>query len=934
LTENLGLLGAPGVSVSTELLFFLDGLDADLDREQVELVADRCLSEPLIHEATILGPGGAPSCGDATGRVRVEVALRPGVTDRVAVQLARSAASLGVHLTAATGRAHVLTGTENVDSAVLERLVASVLANPVIETWSRGAVTPGFAPREAVGAPTVSRHVPVRNLDEAALVDLSARRGLSLGDFEMVVVRDWFTEQGRDPTEAELETIAQTWSEHCSHKTFRAPIATPTGRIEPLLEQLRRTTREMAAPHVVSAFDGNAGIVAFPDVGQLAVKVETHNHPSAIEPFGGANTGVGGVVRDVLAAPARPVALTDVLCFAPAEIPAERIPVGTLHPAVITEGVVAGIADYGNKIGVPTVAGAVLFDADFVGNPLVFCGCIGAVMEGRAAMSEPRPGDAIVLIGGATGRDGLKGATFSSMTMDATTGHVAGASVQIGDPITERLVMEALVEMCDRPDPLVRALTDCGAGGLSSAVGEMAEHVGATVRLESVPLKYPGLEPWEVWLSEAQERMVLAVDPDDCPEVAAICERLGVEASIIGEFGGQGRLSVLHHDSVIVDLPGSFLHDARPTRILDAVIADRSMPPGSRSVSDHEATVLALLSHPDIASKEAIIRRYDHEVGGATVVGPMSAPLQSGPSDGAVVADPASRGGFAVAVGVSPAYGRVDAHAMAWAAVDEAIRNVVVAGADPASVALLDNFSWGDPRRPETLGDLVEAVRGCCEASVAHGAPFVSGKDSLNNEYEGPDGRRLAVPPTLVITALAHVPDADAVPSSGLTAPGHLLVLLGGTRDELRGSHLDAVCGRDSGGSLPAPDHDAPARYRAVHRAIRAGLVRAAHDPSEGGLAVALAEMCLSGGLGLDADLSDVHEDATVALYSESSGRILVEVRPADLDGFVATITGSSGEVPLVIGEVRASPGLDITARGTRISISDHEMREAWGRLR
>ncbi|MGA1362850.1 MAG: phosphoribosylformylglycinamidine synthase subunit PurL [Ilumatobacteraceae bacterium] len=915
LGERAALLGHNGIGFTSHDLYLVAGCDdAELERLVTELLAEPCGAEPVID---VPNP-------DDDGTVRVEVARRPGVTDRVAAQMEESARGLGINVRVATGAVFVLSG-DVPDTGHLADLVDGFLCNPVIETWSTASVAPGFVESIDDG----EREIPVvavRGLDDDALAALNTQRGLALDPEELRAVRDWFTAEGRDPTDAELETIAQTWSEHCAHKTFTAAVETDDGELAPLLRQLRDTTREIDAPFVVSAFDGNAGIVRFGSMPPLAVKVETHNHPSAVEPFGGANTGVGGVVRDVLAAPARPVALTDVLCFGPRDTDPADLPRGVLHPAVIEDGVIAGVADYGNKIGVPTVAGAVLYDEGYTGNPLVFCGCIGEVLAGQPSIGRPRVGDRVVVIGGATGRDGIKGATFSSMTMDATTGEVAGASVQIGDPIVERLVGEVLVELLDREQPLCTAITDCGAGGLSSAVGEMAEGIGATVQIRDVERKYPGLAPWEVWLSEAQERMVLSVDPADTATVRALCAQRGVTCTDIGEFTGNGRMTVLDGGRVLVDLPTAFMHEGRPQRRMRAEITDRTAPSRERRIDDHLATVLALLSHPTIASKEPVVRRYDHEILGATVIGPMSAPHQTGPSDGTVIARPDSAEGFAVGVGVNPQYGRFDPEAMAWAAVDEAVRNVVVAGADPAAVALLDNFSWGDPRRHETMGDLVLAVRGCCDASRAYGAPFVSGKDSLNNEYEGTDGVRRSVPPTLVITACAHVPDADAVTGVGLTGQGNVLVLTGRTAHELRGSHLDLVLGADHGGCVPQPDTAAPARYAAVHALIRDGLVRSAHDVSEGGLAVAVAEMVLASvGLGAAVDTAAVHADAVAALYSESIGRIVLEVDESDAPRVLASL-----EEARVIGRVTGDGNLGLGIDGSVTVIMRSELSEAW----
>jgi phosphoribosylformylglycinamidine synthase subunit PurSL len=916
LTRQAQQLGFPGVSITAWDIIFLRG---DTDTASLRRLVPRLIDD---------GPGGAArldggEAADHPDRRMIEVARRAGVTDRVAAQLSESAARLGLRIEAATGSRFFITGGRALPEKDLQFLVHNLLCNPVIETWSTGAVQPGFA-RGPESEPAGVEIVPVRGRSAEELALVNAARALALDPEEMAVVAGWFGAAGRDPTDAELETIAQTWSDHCSHKTFGARLKTNDGEITPLLLQLRETTAAIAAPFVVSAFDGNAGIVAFADGVRLAIKAETHNHPSAIEPFGGANTGVGGVIRDVLAAPARPVALTDVLCFGPRDVDHRALPQGVLHPAVIEEGVVEGVADYGNKMGIPTVAGAVLYDPGYTANPLVFCGCVGEVMQGYDKLTGPQPGDRIVVVGGATGRDGIRGATFSSMTMDATTGEVAGASVQIGDPIIERLVADLLTDLLDRPEPLVHALTDCGAGGLSSAVGELGETTGVSVDLAAVDRKYAGLQPWEVWLSEAQERMVLAVAPDRAADVLACAQHLGLSACDIGAFTGDHRLLVRHGDRTVVDLPMEFLHKGRPVRNLHAVLPSPDRAPDLRvRRADVEETLLALLAHPNIASKEAIIHRYDHEVLGATVVRPMAGARQSGPSDGTVIAPPQRAAGFVLGLGVNAGYGVHDPERMAWAAVDEAMRNITAAGGDPAQTALLDNFSWGDPRRPETLGDLAATVRGCCEAARLYGAPFVSGKDSLNNEYAAADGQRRSIPPTLVITAMSHLPDADRAVGTALRQAGNALILTGRTAREFGGSHFNLVTGEE-GGTVPAPDPSAPERYRRIHRSMNAGLVESAHDVSEGGLAVALAEMCLGGDLGLDVTIVD--DDACRALFAESLGRLVLEVREEN----VPRVLGDLGAETTVIGRTVTEPVLTITTPAGRHAWSLAGLEHAW----
>jgi phosphoribosylformylglycinamidine synthase subunit PurSL len=854
------------------------------------------LVDPLLQTAT-WGPIPGPA---------IESTLLPGVTDTVAAAVLGAARELGLAVAAAsTGHRFVVhTGSGNeLHHEDGQRLATRLLSNAVIERVAIGAIEPIFT-HASQPAPVAS--IEVRGLSDDALAALNRERAMALDPAELRVIANWFEAAGRAPTDVELETLAQTWSEHCAHKTFRAVVELPDGSTrQSLLGQLRDTTDHLAAPFVRSAFVGNAGIVSFSSGVTIAVKAETHNHPSAIEPFGGANTGVGGVIRDVMGAAHHPIATTDVLCFGPSALPAHDLPAGVIHPALVRDGVVAGVADYGNKIGLPTVAGAVLYDPGYTANPLVFCGCIGVAAD-VPPPTGPNPGDLVVVLGGRTGRDGLRGATFSSATMDATTGDVAGASVQIGDPITEKLLIDLLFDARG----CWSAITDCGAGGLSSAVGEMAEGVGADVDLSVVPLKYPGLAPWEIWLSEAQERMVVAVAPSSLETLSSLAVHHGVELTVFGTFTGDGVLRVRDGDTVVLSLDTAFLHDGRPQRTMLAELPVPRRDDALPRVDDPVATLLALLAHPNIASKEAIIRRYDHEIRGTSVVRPLIGVGTDAPADGVVLAEPSGSVGIAIGHGVNPWYGVADPERMAYAVIDEAIRNVVAVGADPALVALMDNFSSGDPRRPSTFGELVVTVEACCTASIAYGAPFVSGKDSLNNEYLGADGERHSVPPTLVITAVAHVPDADAVVTPDLKSAGNVLVLLGTTSAEFGGSHVGAVLGGfddPRSGSAPAPDPSAPRRYRALHGAIRSGRIRSCHDVSEGGLAVALAEMAIGGRLGVEVPHLP-HADHTVALFAESLGRFVCEIAPADVEW----LSHELGEAVHVLGTVVTAPMLTI----------------------
>src|SRR5258708_413768 len=408
--------------------------------------------------------------------------------------------------------------------------------------------------------------------------------------------------------------VAQARSEHCIHQAFKARIeyTTPAGKqeIDGLLRTyIRAATERISKPWVYSAFVDNAGIFRFNDSWDLAYKCETHNHPSALEPFGGANTGVGGVVRDILGVSARPIANTDILCFGLPETTAENLPAGVLHPRRVADGVVHGVEDYGNKMGIPTVNGAILYHGGYTSNPLVFCGCLGLLPHG-AHVTDPQPGDLIVVLGGRTGRDGLRGATFSSMEMDTATGDIAGSAVQIGHPIHEKQVHEVIMQA--REARLYDAITDCGAGGLSSAVGEMAKILGARIQLDAVPLKYPGLRPWEIWLSEAQERMVLAIPPYNWNAFLALCARQEIEAVSIGRIQGDGRLRLYYDKKLVGALDMDFLHDGIPQMQLQAVWQPAPLSEvshtGTQSLAD---SLLALLAHPNIRSKSSALRRYD-----------------------------------------------------------------------------------------------------------------------------------------------------------------------------------------------------------------------------------------------------------------------------------------------------------------------------------
>ncbi|HEV8067811.1 MAG TPA: phosphoribosylformylglycinamidine synthase subunit PurL [Planctomycetaceae bacterium] len=932
---------------------FLIQTGADLgagDQRAVERAAARLLVDSVVEtwEVRPVSANGQHGSDTASERLRaINVLFKPGVTDNVGQSTKAALIDLGLTVDeVATCRKYWV----NADAAEsdLHKLADRVLANEAIEhvVWGRlhlEKLSLGSAYRFELVT------VPIRGMSDAELAELSRGGQLYLSLREMQTVRDHFAGERRDPTDVELETIAQTWSEHCSHKTLGGRIHYRDESCELSFENLlketifaaTRTIRERLGRDdwCVSVFKDNAGVIKFDDKNCVCFKVETHNHPSALEPYGGANTGLGGVIRDPLGTGlgARPVCNTDVFCFAPPDTPYESLPPGILHPRTVAKGVVAGVRDYGNRMGIPTVNGAIYFDPRYLGNPLVFCGNV-ALIPADKVEKRMRPGDLIVAVGGRTGRDGIHGATFSSGELTHESETTSGGAVQIGNAVTEKMLADVLLEARDRG--LYTAITDCGAGGFSSAVGEMGAETGAEVWLDRAPLKYSGLSYTEIWISEAQERMIVAVRPDKWESFDALCRAEGVEATVLGRFTETGRLALKYHEQQVADLSMAFLHDGRPPVIREATYT----PPAARPLeiprkARFDDDLKAILGSLNVCSKEWVIRQYDHEVQSGSAIKPLVGVHSDGPSDAAIVRpDLRSLRGVVIACGMNPRYGDLDPYWMAASAIDEAVRNCVAVGADPARIAILDNFCWGNTERPEVLGSLVRAALACRDVAVAWSTPFISGKDSLNNEFSHLDsaGRRqtVAIPPSLLISALGQIDDVSDAVTMDTKEADNAIYLIGRTRNELGGSHFAKVNGLE-GGDVPQVDLEfAPQIFRALHQAISRGLVRSCHDLSEGGLAAAAAEMAFAGGFGMDLDLSKLREasaldDPAVLLFSESNTRFLVEVPPGDCSRFESAFAG----LPVVrLGIVSAHSRLIVTdpTHGTLLDSPLSELRHAW----
>eukprot|EP00913_Durusdinium_trenchii_P006405 g6017.t1 len=900
LIHDARALGYELTAARTTRVYLIESTMGDWDAETIR---SRLLEDPVTERAA---PGISPP---ESGCTLIEVHPLPGVMDPTAQTVQDAIRELvGADAKVSTGWRYDLSGvTPDQANALAKRL----LANPVVQAIHTQAHWPESFPVGHEHAFEVAR-IPIRDLDDAGLEALSRDGHLFLSLDEMRAIRDEYRTLEREPTDIELETLAQTWSEHCVHKTLKSTInytgaqddiidwsARPGHEINPdgsvtihnlLKSTVAAATHELISDGVdwtLSVFVDNAGIIEFDDDTAVCVKVETHNHPSAIEPYGGAATGIGGCIRDIIGTgmAAKPIASTDVFCVAQPSL--DHVPAGCLNPKRILTEVVAGVRDYGNRMGIPTVNGSVWFDDRYVGNPLVFCGCIGLMPRGEndAFISgDAQPGDRIIALGGRTGRDGIHGATFSSAELTDTHADEFSHAVQIGNAIEEKRVLDAILRARDASGgPLFTAITDCGAGGFSSAVGEMGEKIGANVNLERAPLKYDGLTYDEIWISEAQERMVLSVPADRVEALQRICDEEHVELADLGHFGTEGSELILNfHEHEVGRLPMAFLHDGIPTPTREASWAGPLSPSGenagpSRSSQDpHPApleALTALLSHPNIASKHWIVRQYDHEVQGATAIRPLVGPLGRGPGDAAVVEPrPGTGRGLAIACGLSTGIGDPDSqgdpYLMAIAAIDESVRNLVCVGADPDRTAILDNFCWPSCKRPDNLATLVRAAEGCYDAAKAYRTPFVSGKDSLNNQFTTDDGRTIQIPPTLLISGIAIVHDVNRCVTMDIKHDDSELYIVEPWQGDsalnpmrLGGSHYQRLFGLPADATpddandfhpyqIPAVDlAQCPQTARAVAQAISSGLVASCHDSSDGGPLVALAEMLIAGSI-------------------------------------------------------------------------------------
>jgi phosphoribosylformylglycinamidine synthase II len=918
---DLGIKTVDRVRVNSVYL-----LEGKLTEEEYLAICRELLTDPIVED---FSRDDAP-CPE--GARLVEVAYNPGVMDPVEESVKKGIRDLGITTVTAvrTAKKYLLWGRFSAET--LKSICDKLLVNGVVQHI--------VARKEAVALPSADyrfrrENINIADMDDQALMDLSKGR-FWLNLEEMKIIQDYFRRLGRRPTDVELETIAQTWSEHCIHKTFKSKIKLGQKTIDNLMKStVMRVTRELDRPWCLSVFQDNAGVIDFDGRYAVCFKVETHNHPSAVEPYGGAATGIGGVIRDPLGTGlgAFPILNTDVFCFGPPDLPHEDLPKGVLHPRRIFKGVRAGVADYGNRMGIPTSNGAILFDERYVGNPLVYCGTVGVMPAGMTQKGRQKPGDLVVVVGGKTGRDGIHGVTFASGELDKESETLSSSSVQIGNAIVEKKALDAIMQARDLG--LYRRITDCGGGGLSSAVGEMGEETGVRVDLEKVPLKYAGLSYTEIWVSESQERMLLAVPPDKLEQILAIFRNEDVEATVIGTFTDNKRLQLYYQNNLVGDLDMAFLHGGLPQLQREAAWQPPQHPePDFPPPADLTEDLKKILGAWNVCSKEWVIRQYDHEVQGTSVLKPLVGAANDGPGDAAVIKPLAdSEKGLIVSNGINPKYGDIDTYWMAASAIDEALRQVIAVGGSLKEVALLDNFCWGNPEKPDRLGTLVRAAQACYDTAVVYGAPFVSGKDSLYNEYE--TGKEsICIPPTLLISAMAVMDDVNKVVSMDCKRAGNLVYIIGATFKELGGSHYYAVRGY-TGNSVPKVDAKKGRKLMdGLSAAMAKGLVKACHDLSEGGIGVAAAEMAFAGGLGMTINLKGVPLGEAIdrddfVLFSESNTRFLAEVTPEDKVKFERAMAGVDFAE---IGKVADSRKFIVKGvKGKAVLEADiAELKEAW----
>jgi len=945
-------------------------IDAPLDKQQLELVAKDAYCDPI----TQVWSADRPLAQQFDWVI--EVGFLPGVTDNVG-RTAREAleACLTIQLKEErkvyTSHQYLIQG--DLSRAEVGQIATQLLGNPLINRFEIRSQEE-WDPEKGIG-PLVPKVTGLRGgqverfdleIDDEKLVALSRDRLLALALEEMQAIQAYLRAEevrqkrkeigiGEGITDVELEAIAQTWSEHCKHKIFQARITYRDGNgaeevidslfdtyIKGATEAIRRALGEKDP--CLSVFVDNAGVVAFTEDWNLCFKVETHNTPSALDPYGGALTGIVGVNRDPFGTGkgAKLIFNTDIFCFAPPDW-SGPLPERVLHPKRIFDGVREGVEHGGNKSGIPTVNGSIVFDERYVGKPLVYCGTCGimprTIKDEPSHIKEAHAGDLVVMVGGRIGKDGIHGATFSSEELHEAS---PTSAVQIGDPITQKRMTDFLLMARDRG--LYTAITDNGAGGLSSSVGEMAQEPGGCeIHLERAPLKYPGLDPWEILVSESQERMTLAVAPDKIEALLKLAAKMAVEATEVGRFTDSGVFHCLWHGETVAYLDMEFFHEGAPQMDLVARWKQPHNPePDFSQPEDLTATLEGMLSRLNICSKESVVRQYDHEVQGGSTIKPLVGENADGPGDAAVLRPLLdSCKGIVVSHGICPRYSDIDTYPMMACAIDEAVRNAVAVGGDPARMVGLDNFCWPDPVQSEKtpdgeykLAQLVRANKALYDYTIAYQCPCISGKDSMKNDFMA-GAEKISVPPTVLFSVLGKIDDVRKAVTMDVKKPGDLVYIVGQTYQELGGSEYFAMHGSIGNPVPQVRAAEAKKLYQKLHTAIMEGTVASCHDCSDGGMGVALAESAFAGGFGMEVDLGKVPAEGIerddYLLFSESQSRFVVTIHPEKKEAYLAIMKG------IALGEIgKVTKGRKFVVIGLKGKKTIHgdiyKLKEAWQR--
>lgn len=911
----------------------------------------KTLTNPILEEFSINKFPTTPKFTYA-----IEIGFKPGVTDNVGHTVEETIVDLlGVghqdsgcptpsnELVVYTSKIFLVSNSkfEEVEK------IALTLHNPLIERSYIISITdlkkkglplevPKVILKKNTPVTNVSLNVPDEELikigKEGILDESKERRGpLALDLASMKVIQKHFFKLKRDPSDIELESLAQTWSEHCKHTIFANHIDDiKDGLYKTYIKGATNLIRKQkgAKDFCVSVFSDNSGGIIFDKDYLITHKVETHNSPSALDPFGGAVTGIVGVNRDTIGfgLGAKPIANVYGFCFGNPEdkrllFRDKDLKNKMLSPKRIMEGVVKGINVGGNCSGIPTLNGFVHYDDRYRGKPLVFAGTVGLIprnlpaSEGKkrpSYLKKAQAGDYIVMVGGRVGLDGIHGATFSSVVMDSSS---PATAVQIGDPITQKKLSDVIIKEV-RDMNLYNSITDNGAGGISCSVAEMAKECGgAKVSLEKVPLKYPSLRPWEIWISESQERMTLSVPKKKWKIFKKLMENRGVEATVIGEFTNSGKCIVNWKQSAkgrtrkIMDIPMDFLHDGLPKQHLHTSPVEFTSPPAHLLIKERGETYTKILeklfSNKNISGFSFISQQYDHEVQGSSVLKPLSG--RGRINTDAQVFQPVlnSNRGVVLSSSTYPSYGDISTYHMASCAIDTAIRNTISAGGTLSHMAILDNFCWCSSNDPKRLTQLVDSVKACYDYAVGYGTPFISGKDSMFNDFKGYDEKgnpiAVSIPPTLLISAISVMPDLNKTVSPEFKNIGDIIYLLGETKDELGGGEYFKMFGAVGnnlapeqawyGASVPKVNLKKNIKtYHALEKAIQKELVAGALSVNSGGFGIALVKACVGGMVGCNVSIKTQIAPKALSveakLFSESQGRVLVSVSPKNVSAF------------------------------------------------